>query len=376
MRPLSIFLVFVASFGIAVAFPQGNSEHPGFPNRNTTSIPQAPEDQKPVEISSPSSNTTQPDDGKDDKAYKEKLELEKKEKAQEQKEKAQEQKEKAQEQKEKAQEQKEKAQEQKEKAQEQKQKDLEQLQQAQDQLQQAQENNKKNQDTANKRDGRQQKPTSTNPNQPKGDPAVEALKKRVEDFAKNIDNDRNKEWLKKVRDAAGNKDLDDENTPEELYSELDRLAGENDYLKAELASARRGGSRPHYRRPSNVGPFRGRNDKGVTVGAPRPEDPFYTPPTNSELQDRGASISDYCSFSPGHRFPSGTRCLLKNGRLEWRHGDLALRDASGKALWGVSTKLTGDRLEYEGDGNLVIYGFDGKPIWNSKSQGTGEGRAF
>ncbi|XP_021944862.1 comitin [Folsomia candida] len=84
-----------------------------------------------------------------------------------------------------------------------------------------------------------------------------------------------------------------------------------------------------------------------------------------------------CLFSPGHSFPKPYSCKVDTGRLDFQNdGNLVVYDNSDNIKWASHTSGTGHLLQFQADGNLVITDFQKKVKWSSGSNGKGSSIAF
>lgn len=80
------------------------------------------------------------------------------------------------------------------------------------------------------------------------------------------------------------------------------------------------------------------------------------------------------TLKPGERLKPGDFLTSKNGRyLLANQGDdgnvVVYRTRDMTPIWATGTAVPGSSLDWQGDGNLVTYGPDGRPIWASDTVG-------
>jgi hypothetical protein len=88
-------------------------------------------------------------------------------------------------------------------------------------------------------------------------------------------------------------------------------------------------------------------------------------------------FSESCSFPLGHEFKKGYICDIGIGKLEFQDdGNLVVYDCNRKARWSSRSVSSGVRAFFQSDGNLVVYDAGGRPIWNSGTHGRGKSLIF
>jgi len=84
-----------------------------------------------------------------------------------------------------------------------------------------------------------------------------------------------------------------------------------------------------------------------------------------------------CIFNRGFTFPANYECRINIGTLNFQgDGNLVIYDGNGKALWSTRTNGRGENAVFQGDGNFVIYDIANRPVWNSGTVGTGRVLVF
>jgi hypothetical protein len=79
-----------------------------------------------------------------------------------------------------------------------------------------------------------------------------------------------------------------------------------------------------------------------------------------------------CRFDRGFIFPANYECRIDIGRLNFQSdGNLVIYEGNGKAMWSTGTSGRGEIATFQGDGNFVIYDISNRPVWNSNTAGTG-----
>jgi len=84
-----------------------------------------------------------------------------------------------------------------------------------------------------------------------------------------------------------------------------------------------------------------------------------------------------CRYDRGYEFPQNYECRLWVGRLNFQSdGNLVIYDIRNEPKWSTSTEGYGDRAVFQDDGNLVVYDGAGTAKWSSNTVGTGRRLTF
>ncbi|XP_055348869.1 comitin-like [Paramacrobiotus metropolitanus] len=88
-----------------------------------------------------------------------------------------------------------------------------------------------------------------------------------------------------------------------------------------------------------------------------------------------------CSFNRGDKIPANFECRVQfgsgAGQLNFQSdGNLVIYDGSGRSKWDTHTAGRGDQAVFQTDGNLVIYDIANKAVWNSQTAGRGRRLVF
>jgi hypothetical protein len=84
-----------------------------------------------------------------------------------------------------------------------------------------------------------------------------------------------------------------------------------------------------------------------------------------------------CRFDRGFTFPVNYECRIDIGSLNFQtDGNLVIYDGNRKAMWSTGTSGRGENAVFQSDGNFVIYDIANRPVWNSNTVGTGRSLIF